>query len=101
MYVSHTGNQSKIREFIQQRMQIKDQSARLWYKTNDLGNLQDPWIIMPKWNAVDNMIIQIKYLTDSTPLPHVILREEINYSLEANQPLEQKLVKYKDQIYQT
>jgi len=31
------------------------------------------------------------------PLPHLILREEINYSLELTQPLERHLVKYKDQ----
>jgi hypothetical protein len=47
------------------------------------------------------MIIQIKDLTDSTPLPHLILREEINYSLEVMQPLERRLVEYKDQSSQT
>jgi len=47
------------------------------------------------------MIIQIKDLTDSTPLPHLILREEINYNLEMTQPLEWQLVEYKDQISST
>jgi hypothetical protein len=46
------------------------------------------------------MIIQIKDLTESTPLPHLILREEINYGLEATEPLEWQLVEYKDQSSQ-
>jgi hypothetical protein len=91
----------RIREFLQQRLNIDDQSTRLWYRTDDLGNLRDALIVEPERNEVDNMIIQIKDLTDSTPLPHLISREEINYSLEATQPLERRLVEYKDQSSQT
>jgi hypothetical protein len=47
------------------------------------------------------MIIQIKYLIDWTPLPHLISREKINYSLEIIQPLECRLFEYKDQSSQT
>jgi hypothetical protein len=47
------------------------------------------------------MIIQIKDLTNSTPLPNLISREEINYSWEMTQPLERWLVEYKDQSSQT
>jgi hypothetical protein len=70
-------------------------------QNDDLGNLRDALIVEPERNEVDNMIIQIKDLTDSTPLPHLISREEINYSLEATQPLERRLVEYKDQSSQT
>jgi hypothetical protein len=58
-------------------------------------------IVEPERNEVENMIIQIKYLTDSTPLPHLISREEINYNMEMTQPLERWLVEYKDQSSQT
>jgi len=68
---------------------------------DDQGNLRDALIIEPKRNEVNNMIIQIRYLTDLTPLPHLISREEINYSLEATKPLEWWLVEYKDQSSQT
>jgi hypothetical protein len=92
----------RIREFLQQRLQIDDQSARLWYRMDDQGNLRDALMIVePERNEVDNMIIQIKDLTDSTPLPNLISREEINYSHEATQPLERRLVEYKDQSSQT
>jgi hypothetical protein len=58
-------------------------------------------IIDPEQNEVDNMIIQTKDLTELTPLPHIILREEINYSLEVTQTLERWLVEYKNQSSQT
>ena len=64
-----------IREFLQQRLQIDDQSGRLWYIMDDQGNLWDALIVEPERNEVDNMIIQIKDLTDSNPLPHIISRE--------------------------
>jgi hypothetical protein len=58
-------------------------------------------IVEPKLNEVEKMIIQIKYLIDLTPLPHLILREETNYNMEMTQPLEQQAVKYKDKSSQT
>jgi len=68
---------------------------------DNLGNLWDALIFEPERNEFNNMIIQIKDLTDSTPLPHIILREEINYIMKETQPLERWLVEYKDQISQT
>jgi hypothetical protein len=50
------------------------------------------------------MLIQIKDLTDSTPLPNLVSREEINLinqSCEPTRPLERRLVEYKDQSSQT
>jgi hypothetical protein len=38
----------RIREFIQQRLQIDNQSVRLWYIMENLGNLRDALIVEPK-----------------------------------------------------
>jgi hypothetical protein len=50
------------------------------------------------------MLIQIKDLPNSAPLPNLVRREEINlinHSYEPTQPLEIRLVDYKDQSSQT
>jgi hypothetical protein len=47
------------------------------------------------------MLIQIKDLTDSTPLPNLLSREETSYSHEPTRLLEQRLVEYKNQSSQT
>jgi len=64
----------RIREFLQQRLNIDDQLERIWYKTDDLRNLRDALIVEPERNKVDNMIIQIKDFIDSTSLPQLISR---------------------------
>jgi hypothetical protein len=47
------------------------------------------------------MLIQIKDLTDSTPFPNLLSREEISYSRELTRLLEQCLVEYKNKSSQT
>jgi hypothetical protein len=47
------------------------------------------------------MLIQIKDLTDLTPLPNLLSREETSYSRELTQLLDQRLVEYKNQSSQT
>jgi RAB protein geranylgeranyltransferase component A len=47
------------------------------------------------------MLIQIKDLTDLTPLPNLLSREETSYSCESTRLLEQRLVEYKNQSSQT
>jgi hypothetical protein len=54
----------RIREFLQQRLQIDEQSARLWYRTDEHGNLCDTLIVEPERNEVDKMLIHIKDLMD-------------------------------------
>ena len=47
------------------------------------------------------MLIQIRDLTDSTPLPNLLSREETSYNREPTRLLEQRLVEYKNQSSQT
>jgi hypothetical protein len=83
----------QIKEFLQQRLQIDEQSARLWYRTDEHGNIHDTLIVEPEinLNKVDNMLIHIKDLTDTTPLPDLISKEHnnlVDYSHEPTRSLE-------------
>jgi hypothetical protein len=70
----------QIKEFLQQRLQIDEQSARLWYRTDEHGNIHDTLIVETEinLNQVDNMLIHIKDLMVSTPLPYLISKEHNN-----------------------
>jgi hypothetical protein len=64
----------RIREFPQQRLQIDEQSTRLWCRTDEHGNLCDTLIVKPDINEVDTILIHIKDLTN--PAPCQILYQE-------------------------
>lgn len=80
----------QIKEFLQQRLQIAEQSARLWYRIDKHGNLRNTLIVDPERNEVDTMLIHIKDLKALAPLPNLISREQnlIDYSCEPTRPME-------------
>jgi hypothetical protein len=72
------------RIFLQQRLQIDEKYAILWYRIDDHGNLHDTLVVEPEKNEVDTMLIHIKDLSNSTPLQNLMSREHnlIDYSCE-------------------